>query len=47
MSGIQFAFNPEKEPGQRVEWVKVNGEIINLEKRYTAATKVCSGVLQK
>jgi len=39
ISGFKFGFNPDKPTGSRVEWVLVNGEPLDHEKKYTAATK--------
>lgn len=39
ISGFSFGFNPDKPTGERVEWIKIDGEPIDMEKKYTAATK--------
>ena len=42
VSGIRFAFEPSKPPGQRVnsQFIKINGEYLDLEAEYALATKV-------
>ena len=38
VSGIKFSFNPVNEPGSRLQGeVLVNGEVLDLEKKYTVA----------
>lgn len=39
ISGFSFGFNPNKPTGERVEWVKIGDEPLDLEKKYSAATK--------
>jgi len=39
ISGFNFGFNPEKPAGERVEWIKINDEPLDLNKKYLAATK--------
>ena len=39
VSGIEFAYNPESPEGKRVRWVKVGGQDLDPERRYTIATR--------
>jgi 5'-nucleotidase len=39
VSGIEFAYNPDRPSGQRVRWVKVAGEELRLDARYSIATR--------
>lgn len=39
VSNIQYEFDPSKEPGSRITKVKLGGEDIDLEKKYTLATR--------
>lgn len=38
VSGLSFAFDPSKPPGQRIVWVKVDGEPLDESARYILAT---------
>lgn len=42
VSGLKFAFDPSKPPGKRIDsrLVKVQDEILDLEKNYNLATKL-------
>ena len=39
VSNIIFEYNPKLPPGSRVLWIKVNGEDLDLEKKYVLATR--------
>lgn len=39
VSNITFEYNPELPSGSRVQWIKVNGEFLDLEKMYVLATR--------
>jgi 5'-nucleotidase, C-terminal domain len=39
VSNIVFEYDPKLPTGSRVQWIKVNGEELNLEKRYVLATR--------
>lgn len=40
ISGFKFTFNPQREPGSRVEQVKVGGEPLQKDKIYLAASQL-------
>ena len=39
VSGLAFGYNPNAEPGNRVKWVNIGGEKLQLERRYSIATR--------
>lgn len=39
VSNIFFSFDPETEPGNRIQTIKLNGEVLDDEKKYTVATR--------
>jgi len=39
VSGVQFAYDPNGPEGKRVRWVNIGGNKLELEKRYTIATR--------
>ena len=39
VSNIHFAYNPNLAPGSRVTWTKIRGELLDLNKSYTMATR--------
>jgi 5'-nucleotidase len=39
VSGVEFAYNPDRPSGERVRWVKVAGEELRLDARYSIATR--------
>ena len=39
VSNIQFKYNPHSLPGKRVIWTKVNGEPIDLKRKYKVSTR--------
>lgn len=39
VSNIQFQYDPTHPPGSRVMWAKINKEPLDLEKKYTVATR--------
>jgi 5'-nucleotidase, C-terminal domain len=39
VSNIIFAYDPKLPAGSRVQWIKVNGEILDLEMKYVLATR--------
>jgi hypothetical protein len=39
VSNIVFSFDPEQKPGQRVGTIKLNGEELDHDKKYTVATR--------
>ncbi|KXT01928.1 hypothetical protein AC578_2548 [Pseudocercospora eumusae] len=39
VSGIEFAFDPSKEPGQRCSDIKIGGKPVEMDKEYTLATR--------
>jgi 5'-nucleotidase, C-terminal domain len=39
VSNIIFEYDPKLPPGSRVHWIKVNGEDLDLEKKYVLATR--------
>ena len=39
VSGLEFAYDPMRKEGDRVRWVRVRGEELDLERRYSCATR--------
>jgi 5'-nucleotidase len=39
VSGLRFGYNPQAPEGKRVRWVEVGGQPIDLERRYSIATR--------
>lgn len=39
VSGVEFGYDPTREPGDRIRYVKIRGEPLQGEKRYTIATR--------
>ena len=39
VSGLEFGYNPTRISGDRVRWAKVQGEELDLGKKYTVATR--------
>jgi 5'-nucleotidase len=39
VSGLKFGYNPTRDPGNRIQWVIVQNEELQLDKRYTIATR--------
>ncbi|KAL6722293.1 hypothetical protein ACLMJK_001400 [Lecanora helva] len=39
VSNIKFTYNPKLSPGSRVNWARIHGEPLNIEKLYTMATR--------
>lgn len=39
VSNIQFSFDPKADPGNRIETIRLNGETLDEDRRYTIATR--------
>ena len=39
VSNIEFAYNPNLAPGSRVTWVRIYGELLDMKRSYTMATR--------
>ena len=39
VSGLQFGYDPNRKEGDRVRWVKVGGQELEMERRYSCATR--------
>src|SRR5436305_10606818 len=39
VSGLEFGYSPSRIEGDRVRWVKISGEELDLERRYTISTR--------
>ena len=39
VSGVEFGYDPARKEGDRVRWVRVRGEQLNTERRYSCVTR--------